>query len=220
MKGTLRVNRKQAFVQDAVRAAFREGAGDGISLHPFVLALQTLRREVGFMMPFATGEMKHLFLQSESCYNSAVEVLKEAESNILGDSDVTEEADSLLPLVEYHSNLLKIHRLIFTREVEGYGLIPVASPGLQKQVIRTYEALEQLDEVLSVITERSKVSAALPGANKRLGQRSISKVRSAKALFDAEDEALAVDYRVSPFITDGSKKGTISIDGTLWARFV
>ena len=76
-------------------------------------------------------------------------MLADAEEKVFGDSEVASEADQMLPLVEYHLNLLKIHRLLFTRQVEGYGLIPPAPPALQKQVVRTYEALGQLTDVLA-----------------------------------------------------------------------
>jgi hypothetical protein len=216
MKGTLRANKQQAFIQDAIRAAFREPAGEGPTLHPFVLAVQSLRREIEFMEPFTTDEMKHLFEQAEPCYDSAKGVLAEAEAEVLGDSEVSGDADRLLPLVEYHLNLLKIHRLLFTRQVEGYGLIPAAAPGLQKQVVRTYEALGGLSDVLTVICQVPKSSQTPSRKPRKAKSRGI---RSAP-VFVEEDEALSLDYRVSPFVTEGSRKGTVSIDGSIWPRFV
>ena len=37
---------------------------------------------------------------------------------------------------------------------------------------------------------------------------------------EENEEPLDIKNRVSPFITDGSKKSTVSIDGILWPRFV
>jgi hypothetical protein len=85
-------------------------------------------------------------------------------------------------------------------------------------VVRTYDALEQLTGVLSTICEGPKSNAE---SVRRPKERSAAgrKVKSAKEVFE-EDEALSLDYRVSPFITEGNRKGTVSIDGTVWPRFV
>jgi hypothetical protein len=37
---------------------------------------------------------------------------------------------------------------------------------------------------------------------------------------EEKEEPLDLPYRVSPFITEGIKKATVSIDGVLWPRFV
>lgn len=220
-KDTLRANRQKAAIQDTIRAAFRENIGDGPVIHPFVLAVRSLRREIEFMEPFTVPEMAELFKQAEPTYNSATAVLQTAESNVFGDSEVASDADHMLPLVEYHLNLLKIHRLLFTRQVEGYGLIPPASAGLQRQVVRTYEALGQLTDVLTKLSKVPKPQKPKGATMTRGVKKETLKTRRLAAQAVAEaDEPLDLPYRVSPFITDGAKRSTVSIDGVLWPRYV
>ena len=216
-KDTLRANRQKALIQDTFRLAFKDTVGEHTTVHPFVLAVQALRREVEFMEPFTVPEMQEMFAVAEPTYKSATSVLADAEEKVFGDSDVASEADQMLPLVEYHVNLLKIHRLLFTRQVEGYGLIPPAPPALQKQVVRTYEALGQLTDVLASLVA---VPRAATGKRSATGK---SPVRTRKATAkprEENEEPLELRNRVSPFITDGSKKSTVAIDGVLWPRFV
>jgi hypothetical protein len=213
-KDTLRANRQKALIQDSIRAAFRENVGDGPTLHPFVLAVQSLRREIEFMEPFTHENMKVLFSQAESSYTSATAILAQAEDEILGDSEVGSDADRLFPLVEYHLNLLKIHRLLFTRQVEGSGLIPPASASLQRQVVRTYEAMGQLTDVLLSLSKVPKASKPKKAAQAR------ARPSKSDRISEEREEPLDLPYRVSPFITEGSKKSTVSIDGVLWPRFV
>jgi hypothetical protein len=213
-KEALRAHRQKALIQDTIRAAFRERAGDGPTLHPFVLSVQSLRREVEFLQPFTEDAIKPIFAQAAPAYASALSVLEEAETMILGDSQVAAGATPLLPVVEYHLNLLKIHRTLFTREVEGYGLIPPASPALQRQVTRAYEALNSLTDVLA-----SLAKPPAEGTRKKPKPRPPVRTIITPAA-DEPDEPLDLPNRVSPFITDGSKRSTVSIDGVLWPRFV
>lgn len=217
-KDTLRANRQKALIQDSFRLAFKDCIGERATVHPFVLAVQGLRREIEFMEPFTVPEMHELFAPAEQTYKSATSVLSQAEEKVFGDSEVASEADQMLPLVEYHLNLLKIHRLLFTRQIEGYGLIPPAPPGLQRQVVRTYEALGQLTDVLASLAIAPKAAtakrAATSGKNMTRSRRITGKPR------EENEEPLDIKNRVSPFITDGSKKSTVSIDGILWPRFV
>jgi hypothetical protein len=215
-KETLRANRQKALIQDSIRAAFRDNVGDGPTLHPFVLSVQSLRREIEFMEPFTHDEMKTIFAPAEASYKSATAVLAQAEDEILGDSEVGSDADRLFPLVEYHLNLLKIHRILFTREVEGSGLIPPASSGLQRLVTRTYEAMGQLTDVLLTLSKGPKGQRPkkAPQGGTRAGFG-----RSDRGA-DEKEDPIDISYRVSPFITEGSKKATVSIDGILWPRFV
>lgn len=213
-KETLRANKQMALIQDTLRAAFRGTDGENPVLHPFVFAVQSLRREIEFMEPFTNPEMKAIFAQAEPAYNSAQQVLADSEDMIFGDNEVSPDADQQLLMVEYHLNILKVHRLLFTRQVEGYSLIPPATPSLQKQVIRTYEALGQLSNVLS---SNSKVPK--PPALKKTDTYKSRKVISRNSATDKEPP-LDLPNRISPFITDGSKKSTVSIDGVLWPRYV
>lgn len=213
-KDTLRANRQKALIQDTLRAALNGANGEAPVLHPFVSAVQSLRREIEFMEPFTDPNMKELFAQAESVYNSSLDVLEESENMIFGDNEVSPDADQQLLMVEYHLNILKIHRLLFTRIVEGNSLIPPASPSLQKQVVRTYEALGQLANVL---TSNSKVPK--PPALKKTETIKSRKVISKNLPTDREPP-LELPNRVSPFITDGSKKSTVSIDGVIWPRYV
>lgn len=215
-KEALRANKQRAFIQDSIRAAFRENIGDGPTVHPFVLAVQSLRREIEFMQPFTVDEMKEMFKQAEPTYKSATTVLEQAEQKVFGDSEVSTDADQMLPLVEYHLNLLKIHRLLFTRQVEGYGLIPPASATLQRQVVRTYEALGQLTDVITSFIQAPKVE------KKKVAEKSTVRTRklASKSSLQETEEPLDMPMRVSPFITDGTKKSTVAIDGVVWPRFV
>ncbi|OHS98426.1 hypothetical protein TRFO_35165 [Tritrichomonas foetus] len=213
-KDKLRANRQKALIQDTLRAAFKGTTSEAPVLHPFVLAVQSLRREIEFMEPFTDPKMAELFAQAEPAYKSGVQVLADAESMIFGDAEVSPDADQQLPLVEYHLNILKIHRLLFTRQVEGYSLIPPAPPSLQRQVVRTYEALGQLT---SVLTSMSKVPK--PPRTKKADAFKTRKVISRNLPHDKETP-LDLPNRVSPFITDGSKKSTVQIDGVIWPRYV
>jgi hypothetical protein len=191
--------------------------GDGASIHPFVLSVQSLRREIEFMEPFTDESMKVLFAQAEPAYKSATALLAQAEQMILGESEVAPGTDQLVPLVDYHLNLLKIHRLLFTRAVEGYGLIPPASPTLQRQVIRTYEALGRLTYVL---TSLSKVPEAAKPKETKPVKSAAPSAKLPPPTPEEPEEPLDLPNRVSPFITDGSKKSTVSIDGVAWPRYV
>jgi hypothetical protein len=167
------------------------------------------------MEPFTEESMKVLFAQAQPAYKSATAVLAQAEQMVLGESEVASGAEQLVPLVDYHLTLLKIHRLLFTRAVEGYGLIPPASPSLQRQVIRTYEALGQLTDVLTSLSKVPK--AAKPKKSKQLKMPS---ARPPPPTAEEPEEPLDLPNRVSPFFTDGSKKSTVSIDGIIWPRYV
>jgi hypothetical protein len=213
-KEALRAHRQKALIQDSIRAAFRERSGDGPTLHPFVLSVQSLRREVEFLQPFTAAPVKPIFAQAAPAYASAQALLAEAEAQILGDSQVAAGAAPLLPLVEYHLALLKIHRTLFTREIEGYGLIPPASPALQRQVARAYEALAGLTDVLASLA-KAPAGAARRGAKPRPPARALP-----PAAAEEPEEPLDLPNRVSPFITDGAKRSTVAIDGVLWPRFV
>jgi hypothetical protein len=124
----------------------------------------------------------------------------------------------MLPLVDFHLNVLKIHRMLFTREIEGYGLIPPASAALQRQVMRTYESLGQLADTLAVLAKGPK--ATTQKKTKPAKARGLTTRLPSAPTPDEPDEPLDLPNRVSPFITDGSKKSTVSIDGVLWPRYV
>lgn len=212
----LRANKQKALIQDTLRAAFKDTKTGGPTLHPFVLAVQSLRREIEFMEPFTDPQMAELFSQADAAYKSAIQVLQDSESMVFGDSEVSPDADQQLPLVEYHVNILKIHRLLFTRQVEGYSLIPSAPANLQKQVVRTYEALGQLSNVLSTLSKPPK-SQQTKKSDQTIKTR---KILSRNLTTDKDESPIDLPNRISPFITDGGKKSTVSIDGIIWPRYV
>ena len=217
-KDTLRANKQKALIQDTLRAAFKNENFEGGGVHPFVLAVQSLRREIEFMEPFTDPEMRPLFSQAEALYKSSLQILEASESKIFSDSDVANDAEQSIPLIEYHLNLLKIHRLLFTRQIEGYSLIPPAPQSLQKQVVRTYEALGQLSNVL-----KSLYNGPKPQKTKKNSQSSLVKSRALitkKNLPNDKEPPIELPERISPFITDGSKKTIVMIDGVSWPRFV
>lgn len=213
-KDTLRANKQKALIQDTLRAVFKGTDGEAPGIHPFVIAVQSLRREIEFMEPFVDPGMKELFAQAEPAYNSAQQVLYDSENMIFGDNEVSPDADQQLLMVEYHLNILKIHRLLFARQVEGYSLIPPATQSLQKQVDRTYEALGQLSNVLA-----SNSRAPKPQTLKKTETIKTKKTTSRNLSTDKE-LPLDLPNRISPFITDGRQKSTVAIDGVIWPRYV
>lgn len=218
-KEQLRANKQKAIIQDALRAAFKGTTGDGPTLHPFVMATQSLRREIEFMEPFTQPNMAEMFKPAEVTYKSALHVLEVAEGMIFADTEVSKDSEQQLPLVEYHLNLLKIHRLLFTRQIEGSSLIPPASPNLQRQVVRTYEALGQLTNVISSLAQPPKAGKTKKQQSQTSKSRSIA-LKTRSMAQEEPDQPLDLPNRVSPFITDGSKKSTVSIDGIVWPRYV
>lgn len=208
-KEKLRANRQKALIQDTLYNIFsNQRVSEGPTIHPFIHATQTLRRELDFMEPMRGDEGAQG--QLATVLKSAESVLENAEQQIFSDNQVSPEATNLQPLVEFHTNLLKIHRLILTRAVEGDALIPPAPLKLQSQVEKIYEALGGLDKVISTVSKVPKKT-----------QKRKTTSRSAKTQREEEIiPPLEFEYRVSPFITDGAKKGTVSIDGVIWQRYV
>lgn len=209
-KNTLRANKQRAAIQDQLRAAFRgtNGTEDQVQ-HPFITAYQTLERELEFLAPFQSS---NLFESVKAVYDSAMS-LKEKASQWYYDDKVTPEGEQNLALVQFHGNVLKIHRVLLSRTVEGTSLIQAAPVSLQKQVEKTYEALGQLSTVMNQISQIPKAPAA-----RTMKQKSARPVIARK--FEEQEDPLDLPLRISPFITEGAKKSTVVIDGVTWPRFV
>ena len=212
----IKANQQKSFIQEQLRSAFANAGKNGGQplVHPFVLAVRSLKREIEFFEPFKDEKFIEFFKIASDTYDSSTSILEQAESCILADNDVTASSEQLHPLVEYHSNLLKIYRLLFTRKLEGSALIPSAPQQLQKQVDRTYEALGQLTKVISTFAKTPKE----PRTKKSTGRS--YKSSTSKKSEEVIELPLENDDRISPFITDGPKKGTILIEGVLFNRFV
>jgi len=209
-KNAVRANQQKAFIQDSLRAALKDSqVGSSIVINPFIVAIQTLKREISFMEPFLKLEQ---FSQVEKTYKSAIDVCERGEKLIIGENEVAADSDQLQPLVQYHANLLKIHRLLLVRVVEGSALIPPAPPTLKKQVEKAYESIDQLKQVIVAISQIPKPPKTKKQETK---QRKVPKFAIIQ-----EDDPLVIEYRVSPFITEGPKKSTVSINGVLWSRYV
>lgn len=211
----IKANQQKSLIQQQLMSAFAstgKNAGQHL-VHPFVLAVRTLRREIEFFEPFKDEKFIEYFNIARETYDSSTSILSQAELCILADNDVTNSSEQLQPLVEYHSNLLKIYRLLFTRKIEGSALIPSAPQQLQKQVDRTYEALGQLTKVISEFNKTPKEPST-----KKSTSRSYKSSISKKS--EEIEPPLEIDDRISPFITEGPKKGTILIEGVLFNRYV
>ena len=208
-KEAVRSNKQKALIQDTLRAALKESQiGDSIVLNPFIISIQTLKREISFMEPFLNHES---FSNAINVYESSLNILEKAEKMIIGENEVTNESAQILPLIDYHSNLLKIHRLLITRLIDDTSILPPAPPPLQKQVGKAFEAIEQLNKVVDSLTQIPKVTKA----------RKIEKKPQKKVIHTPIiEESLELIDRVSPFITEGNKKSTVSIDGIIWPRYV
>jgi hypothetical protein len=180
--------------------------------------VQALREEVEYMEPFTEDSMKVMFVQVEPIYASSLGVLRKAESKILGDNEVDFESDELLMLVKYHTNVLKIHRLLFTRQLEGTALLPPATPLLQKQVSRTYDALRQLSHVITTVAAAKNKKKSKP---RRVRTATTRNLRSGSGSSELQMiPPLILPLRISPFITEGSSETSCVIDGATWPRYV
>lgn len=213
----IRANKQRALIQETIRAAFTETGKNGEMplLHPYILAVQGLQKEIEFFAPFKDEKFQTFFDIAKVTYESAESTLIQAQNFILADNEVSSEAEAMQPLVEYHSNLLKIYRLLFTRKLEGSALIPPAPAQLQKQVDRTYEALGQLTKIVIQFIKPTNKSESLLRKPSSRYTKTTSKSKS-----ESIEQPINNEERISPFITEGSKKGTVTIDGIIFSRYV
>lgn len=213
-KNTIRMNKQKAMIADKVHAAMKTINGfEGPVQHPFISASESLKRELEFLKPF---ENTAQFAPVKELYNSALS-LKEKIAEMSYDGKVTPEGEQTLPLLEFHVNMLKIHRVIIARTAEVPGLIPPAPTQLQKQVEKTYDALNQLKTVLELSTQVPKAPSV---TSKRAPPRARSISSRSKQQIQEPEEPLVLPLRVSPFITEGKKKGTVTIDGIDFPRYI
>ena len=214
-KNTLRANKQKAMIQDTLRAALRGTAGvDEPVQHPFFTAVSTIERELEFLEPFKNTDA---FKSVQAIYDSAKK-LKEKADSWSYDGKVTPEGEQNTSLLEFHANILKIHRVILSRTVEGTSLIPPAPVSLQKQVEKTYDALNQLSAVMTQISQTPKAPQSRSLSKKSTPRSRTISARS-KAI-EQPEEPLYLPLRVSPFITEGTKKSTVLIDNVMWPRYV
>ncbi|EAY00061.1 hypothetical protein TVAG_196210 [Trichomonas vaginalis G3] len=209
-KNTLRANKQRAQIQDQLRAALRGTVGvDEPVQHPFITAYQTLERELEFIAPFQSSNM---FASVKDVYDASI-ALKEKAANWFYDDKVTPEGEQNLALLQFHGNILKIHRVLLSRTVEGTSLIQPAPATLQKQVEKTYEALNQLNAVMTQVSQIPKAPAT-----RTIKQKSARPIVARKV--EEQEDPLDLPLRISPFITEGSKKSTVVMDGVTWPRYV
>ncbi|KAH0786867.1 hypothetical protein GPJ56_009244 [Histomonas meleagridis] len=159
--------------------------------------------------------MKKITAPVESTYASAKSVLSEAQTKIYGDSEVDPSSSQMGSLIEYHINLLKLFRALFTRQIEKDKQIPAATQVLQRQVSRSYEAIKQIADVLS---------ADVPTETNSRARTQNSKVRNpsrkAKSEMRESDSPIEIQTRISPFITESQQKSFVDINGVTFPRYV
>jgi hypothetical protein len=213
-KNALRLNKQKALIQDTLRAAMKGTAGiEQPVQHPFITAYKTIERELEFMEAFKNTEQ---FDQVQELYNSACDLEEKARS-MMYDGKVTPEGEQNVHLLEFHASMLKIHRIIISRSVEGSVFIPPAPTTLQKQVEKTYDALNQLSKVMTQMSQTPKAPSV---TSKKAPSRTRSITSRSRQQVDEPEDPLVLPLRVSPFITEGNKKGTVLIDNISWPRYI
>ena len=207
----IKKEQQRALIRDKLHSAVLEIQEDGMAIkHPFVLSVEGLRHEIDFFRPFIDQEICSNVVEP---YQSAVATLEEAEAMIFSDTDVSPDYNDVIQVVDYHTNILKIHRAVFTKAFDDAPPHP-APPAVQKQASRLFDSLAQLQKILDAITEIPKP----PRAKKQ--SVTVRAVRKQPAEPAEPKESFTSEFRVSPFITDGPDKNTIIVEDYTFPRFM
>lgn len=207
----LQVSKQRSIIRDSLKVALKKAQGESdVQADPFTSAIQTLKSEIELMEPFKDTE---IFSSARKLYEQSVRLIEKTDGMVEKDEADSPEGENICGLIEYYGNLMKIHRIILSRTGDKCNLIPAAPSSLRTQVERTYNALGQLQQVLKTITQVPKAPVAKKPSGK--SNRQLLKRRQEEV-----DDPLEVEYRISPFITEGPRKGTVDIDGITWPRYV
>lgn len=206
-------NIQESQIEETIRSALEEDFSSSKTYNPFVQCVENLKKEIDFFQEFLnTPEFQDI----SQVYEASKSILTKSQKLILSETEIDPEADALLAPVQFHTNLLKIHKVLLLRDVECSEFIPPASAPLKKNVKRLYESLTELKKVFQSRVEKVPVKRK---SNKNILRKRMGLLKT-KKMEEEVDDFLESEFRVTPFITEAPKKNTVLIDGVSWPRFV